>query len=796
MFCTKTKARLVKEAASDEQTFESSLATIGRTYLASKAPNLFAHEIGFQVLDKSEDNDRAVGVFGFRVGRRILYVPLFYRDGVVKGTEQLRDPKSKLTVPLTDNWVNYFVSKGPDEGGEAVDRNRRKGTSEPSLWQLKYPPTKYAADESVLAHLAGAIGRPPRPFSAGGDFDLLKAAAACDRVLAGLDAWVRRYDWFADALASHYGRDKVALCLEASARRKAAAAAALPAILKPSGGVLELPAKTAAVTVVRVSVARLHATPLHPSLDLSESERSELASGRNAYRDSRGESDTSKSEPLVGAKSDGDLTCNPPESGVYGVLDEVGRVVRCAVVCEFAAFGHKHAGLCLVVPLEGKKGYKLTHRNQLWCHGQADHQAYRDWVASLPEFKEPSEHATYVAFDNNCAATAPFHCGPGGDCHPTGSWEAKDDAPYWAPRDVQSDPELRHLFESPRADSLAWKVRVLEGMHGKKMVVSGKRVYLPEGSRLLKLERGDSPFEPAQGSTPDWLLARMRKSASEGAKVLHARLAGDGGVSYEDPRDGSRRKSATVTDFEADLVELHGLSVPAARAFVVALSKNASHAELVKYAAPYAGMPEVGLSQSAGNAPSVDLEPWTNPGGFADDVVPTETSNHLAVPIDDLMEQPGARERYKPYPVQDGIMADVPGVGNGSEPAGPSEADVRMVADAARTGRKELFDTASLGALVKYTRLPSLLDKAKPKLLKTVTEIGDLLGHMYWNEDEWSERFGQSELGPLEDQLRGLFEGLGEAYLTLHEKAVQDAPDAGIIPDLDPGDGGDSGQSS
>ena len=66
-----------------------------------------------------------------------------------------------------------------------------------------------------------------------------------------------------------------------------------------------------------------------------------------------------------------------------------------------------------------------------------------------------------------------------------------------------------------------------------------------------------------------------------------------------------------------------------------------------------------------------------------------------------------------------------------------------------------------------------------------------MLAHMYWNVDEWADQFGETEIGPLEDHIKGLFEGLGELYLTLQEKTVNEGPDTGILPKMDPGDGAD-----
>jgi hypothetical protein len=126
----------LKKATGDDQTFEDSLAAIGRSSLVAKAPALANYEIGFQVLDKDDDNTRAVGVFGYRVGKRLLYVPMFYRDGVVKGTEQLRDPKRKMTVPLTDNWINKIKGERGDVKPDRISRTTSQNTAQASLWHV------------------------------------------------------------------------------------------------------------------------------------------------------------------------------------------------------------------------------------------------------------------------------------------------------------------------------------------------------------------------------------------------------------------------------------------------------------------------------------------------------------------------------------------------------------------------------------------------------------------------------------------------------------------------------------
>jgi hypothetical protein len=77
-------------------------------------------------------------------------------------------------------------------------------------------------------------------------------------------------------------------------------------------------------------------------------------------------------------------------------------------------------------------------------------------------------------------------------------------------------------------------------------------------------------------------------------------------------------------------------------------------------------------------------------------------------------------------------------------------------------------------------------------MLRTVTDLGDNLAHLAWNADAWAKRYGRGELGALEDQLKDMFTGLGDLYLTLQEQAAEDDPPAGVLPEEDPGDAGDA----
>lgn len=786
---------LTKIATGDVQTFENSLATIGRSFLTAKAPALFKHEIGFQVLDQDEDNSKAVGVFGFRIGKRLLYVPIFYRDGVIKGTEQLRDPGRKVTVPLSDNWVNKFLSEFTDEPPELRSRSATRDTSQPSLWQLKYPPTKYAAAQDwqaavkdIKADLAVRITRTSPPAAL--DVDLIKVASSHPSLFAELGRWAALYPWFSDALAKFHGKEKIASALAALEGKPEPGPNLFASVAHPD----IVPVKRAAskLTIVRASQTSLHhinAPGDEPLYDPKEWE--DLRKQKNIYHDLRGPQEQSEVTWLGGVIPEGDVMHNPSATGMYEVLTEGHEFTPCVVLMPLVGWGPS-IGRCLVYRPKDD-AWIYTHPNAVWVRGEADHKAFSDWAEKLPTVDDETwgvPEGRYAAIakisENNMGgdgydATVPFQHWGDGEASPLcpPNW----DRPFWAAFNPWEDRPDLHA--GSRRDHAPKCVEVFD--EASRPVLSGHQLYLPLGCHLLKL---DGPkLRPGTGTDPERVIMARRLRHNDAP--LKMRKSASGFVVYDHRgKEITPRLIATASDTEAHLVAHHGLKVAQARELVERTAKEKTLEACVKYATSYTR----GLADDSPVAPTLPFDQLPAPASFADDIIPTETGTGAAIPIDDMLMQPGAYDRYRPYPQEYGIMGDVPGIGNGSEPAprDPGRNDLEAVSAAASGGRRELFDTAALAALVKHKRLATLTDECRKRLGKAVSDLGDMLAHLHWNTEEWAEQYGETEVGPLEDQIQSQFEGLGELVLTLQEKAVGDGLDPGILPTLRPNDGSET----
>lgn len=791
----------IKKATGDDQTFEDSLASIGRSSLVAKAPALANYEIGFQVLDKDEDNTRAVGVFGYRVGKKLLYVPMFYRDGVVKGTEQLRDPKRKVTVPLTDNWINKYKGERGDTKPDRISRSTTQSTAQPSLWQLKYPPTKWASEndwaKEAQADLALAIGRRPKLWpQIDPEVNLLKLASETPALMDAFADWYTKYAWFAQAVRKFYTPDEITSAVKRAAAVKTAAECKDPVastiFAKKEAKIALFPTKQAktkpAVSVIRVRMVKLDVRPIHPDVDFDKFTRHELESGRNVYEDFRKEEEISDADVWLGGETASRTSLrNPEHNGIYEVIGADNKVHKCAVLTPLLGWGTAQ-NRCLIVRLSDGAN-TLTHRNAVWVRGEADKPAFRDWVHGLPKIQKgkfPSDRVAAISLDETDIgmATCPLDIHDGGEVWGCCYDETSADKPYWAPFDPWKDRPDLHAGSRP--ESAPHRVSVLETTG--RPVLRSNHLYLPEESHWVKLP--SERFRQAEGSEPERFLLWTNTAKSEKKALLQVEKTAAAYVVNQTERYADRN------ELEEALITRHGFKVAKARELSAQVDKHKAAVAAVKYAADGPGM---GLSYDSPTAPAVNEDRITSPQGFADDILPTATSSLLSQAIPDMQEQPGAAERSRAYPTEQGLQVSAPGVGNSGDTSGgkqdydPSE-DISAVADAAQSGRKELFDTAALASLVKHTKLRSLLDKCAPRMIRHVSDLGDILAHMAWNTEEWSDQFGRSEIGPLEDQVRDLFDGLGDLYLTLQEKTIAGDPDAGILPEEKPGDAADSDQ--
>lgn len=177
-----------KKAASAElQTRDAELAfqKAASRKMEDTAGNLFTDDyyIGFEIVKANSDFSKMVGIFVFRVNKNLIYAPVFYIDGKIKGGDIAYLVDQKIFSALTPEWAKFYISDLEVQNGAVLESDADKGAVQAiDMLRLAYPPfvTKTASDKGSSSSFS--IGRMFN-FTAIGDEndnneDFTKSAAA------------------------------------------------------------------------------------------------------------------------------------------------------------------------------------------------------------------------------------------------------------------------------------------------------------------------------------------------------------------------------------------------------------------------------------------------------------------------------------------------------------------------------------------------------------------------------------------------------------------------------------------
>lgn len=165
--------------------------------------------LGFEIVKKNETNTRILAVFAFKVGEELLYVPVFFLNGVVKGGDLLYRHSTKRITTLTPDWADYLIEQASTQQGRGITRNETgKIRDDVHMERIVWPPlrSKYASTLSpeAQAELEQELDRP-------GEFPTVlptlmrKSAAAREGLLAAIE----RHPVLGDLLLRNFELDDI-----------------------------------------------------------------------------------------------------------------------------------------------------------------------------------------------------------------------------------------------------------------------------------------------------------------------------------------------------------------------------------------------------------------------------------------------------------------------------------------------------------------------------------------------------------------------------------------------------------
>jgi hypothetical protein len=792
----------------NDQPFEHAFANVAHAYLRDKAPGLLDFEVGFQLIDRDEDR-KAVGVFGFKVGSQWLYAPVFFINGDLKGHELLYIKNEDAFRPLKENWVNYLLAKKPISLGKGVGKQTRHlGVRYPDMLRITQSPHKYAAvvtdaEREALRSEADAVmkkvaGTPLAPyFERMHDWAKVGFAAMTKhasrrverplrllevlkdggvKMAADLSAHFRAYPKLRVGFDDFYPPEQVEAAFGEMRRR-----------LTPRDSILEKGARTAPRRAKKASVldaadpmdvGSLAIVRMGDRLPLctSDEEKTALLVHGFLIKDARADDEVSKAYAVdVRIQAEKRLS-NPTETGIYEVLTKPGSYEKCLVL-----FGHTGPGrrsdFATVVRLDGGRNWLNIHPSHVWvkqdaqgdggeeAQGQAHSgEAFRKFLDSLPDADsfETGDRATYIVVGQRGQCTLPFEVSRGAAAG-KGSYEVF--FRRWARKGRPSYATSGWDYPLPAGDaddSCCDNDRIHLGMaEGSRFRTSGGGdTYVPKGAKKLKVKdapdySSDRPeAEPiAPGSIEDVELGILKRADLKRLRIK------DAGVEVVINGDTLPKAAALF-----DLVARHGFREDDAAELLKQASdlrvKNRSFECLVKYADPYGQMAGGSpyLIHDAPGAPGMPEPDYGNASLLGSDA-PAQHFLEQLLPATDMQSSINNRDAYYPMDAQ------------------PDAQAVGMAEQATERGQKEIFDTAIIGSLLKGTRDDMLVDRHIKSMLDALDHIGRLLFVFYWHGEQFAERYGESDMPELEDSLRNTFEALGDLVLFLRQKTVESTPD-------------------
>ena len=113
--------------ATSDADVEKAFADMASGFVENKLPALMQgdHNIGFEIVKKNDDNTCMLGVFAFRIDKSLLFAPVFFIRGEIKGPLLYRcDTKS--FVPATKEWASYLLSALEKKDGSSSPKSRRQ----------------------------------------------------------------------------------------------------------------------------------------------------------------------------------------------------------------------------------------------------------------------------------------------------------------------------------------------------------------------------------------------------------------------------------------------------------------------------------------------------------------------------------------------------------------------------------------------------------------------------------------------------------------------------------------------
>lgn len=764
---------------SDRDQFERTFADLAYASLKSRAPLLMEHLVGWQLVDASDDETRAIGIFGFKIGEQWLYKPVFFMNGEIKGTELLYLKGQDLFIPLQENWINYIVNRRPYVLGE----------SEPfTLEQLGYQPpdfTQYAESPETKRASVDAIDQLASVCQEGWSKDAVrlvfsgdpndpkyeKSAARLDLPTffkeAGLEVFeafvqaMQQDEKFASAVLKFYDLDDFRDIVPEHPRDVFSKSSQIRRGLKAEHG------HKIEGTAPEVIVIDPGNNDPNVMKSLDDGEKEQLLRGEIVIRDHREE--TSEVFPADYHK----VLQSPTENGVWDVLERDGRFNKLVVVNNpFRLKPNSRSQVMLIAPESGTVA--CVHPTSAFASKKYYDESWSEVWDGLPDARNVQKGQTVIFIGPKGNATAPIKIlEVNRDTQGRTYLKAEDD--YDMP--IQGGKEYSgghfqdlHPEYSPPPDShggVVTRTVVLGNVKSKRLRTAGSTLFVPDSFKMIRVSK---QFDTAEQIDPG-TMADLTMAISKTAAIVPIRVYDDGIHVHVSSRFGQRSPVTKMAALKSLIVDW-GLKADDARG----LLKQAADVSIRKEPV------DAYIHLRNGHVKRAQ-------GGYTTEMPPNYVGSYTTAPYSS--QNP---EYNRSFDALLGVEAQHPYVTNTEvripqdpPPLQPYKAladyggsPMQDAAIAAQTGQKEVFDVSTVGRLTRMTDVAELVDKYLSDIVNGMDRIGRILFVFYWHYDKFADRYGKEDLPELEDSLKDSFKKLGDLVIFLRQKSIEPEVNIGL----------------
>lgn len=807
--------KIAEEASND---FESSFAGLAHAVLKEKAPALLDHEVGFQVVERDDDDNRAAGVFAFRIGNRWMYAPCVFSRGRIEGPDMLVLPDQDQYVPLRENWLNTIMRRGqPTLGAPGKSPSQRPRPSTPDLYSMQ-PGYGYGykfagvwdVTEAVWPDLAEAVKHPSfakqfrklaahpqvrlaidRLHGAGYTDKLLKSAAVMPSAMmpapvpgmavggAGalggvmpqappaptLNPWQQFQGW-TDRHMGYLPQGLPGGRATALLGGLGAAGVGLGALTASNRDKKDEETAQAEMTMKGAGVFATRPT-CPPDLGEVSVWTAKTASG-GVFGPARTElveallftdavvEDTRKSAASTYEVAAKIRLIGPYEPGVYDVLQPGGKHERALVLYGDRGFP-SHDNPTTVVWLDGNSPSG-------W---QNSHPAKVSIFAPQGEAGDKVRDGLKAVYE---AAQSPGDFKPSTEnydtCYLLFNEKGKSTFPFRVSEIMEGGDKSYRVYFRNNAPC--------DSTYGSP---SGSSGLSYAGSHMRPYSDPEPDFITFSGQPGDRLVVvDGRLIVPEGYKVLKLEDGEDRILADRmDVQDLLYRKTAALAvEWDFDRYVVNGYKAAAAEAIrhlVVDWDLRESDArEILTEArtkrAERRVVPSPWLEKVAAEFPGFPAEPEGEDTAYGQ--VPARY-NYSAAVTNTPQNESSPMEPPDPYTQAAGI-----------QDGGVDPELVQRVLQSAQGGQKEILDTSIVSQVLRSTEDDSLVDQYLPNFMKTIDNLGRMSLAISYRPEIFEERYGKTDLAELKDSVRREFKELGDLALFLKTKTVEPFPDAAL----------------